>query len=273
MTYRHLREPFRHARRSGLRPRLGRTPLLSLAVVGAAAVAALPVSQTTGGIPLVHTDQAAAVDVSTTQPKAPGAARTGSPAKAAPAKAEQKKAETKAEPKKAQKKAPARVELYYQYGVQTTGWYCGPAAARMALSARGIFPSQDDLASRFGTTVNGTDSAADIVPVLNAMTRTSHYHTTLMPSHVGKAQAERLRADVVRSISQGFPVVIAVGGTGTDLNGNSYSYPGGHYIALVGYRDNGTRVKIADSANPNTPSYWMSTARLAQWAAVRSYAS
>jgi hypothetical protein len=290
MAFRHLREPFQHARRSGVRPRLGRTPLLFLAVAGAAAAAGLQVSQaTSAGAPPVRTDQAAVVNA---PPSAAGVAQASpaqarpaqaSPAKVTPAQATPAQATpaqatpTQATPakaeQKAEKKVPARIELYYQYGVQTTGWYCGPAATRMALSARGIYASQDQLAGRLGTTVNGTNSSADVVRVLNAMTRTSHYHTTSMPSEVSKAQVERLRADVVRSISQGFPVVIAVGGTGTDLNGNSYSYPGGHYITLVGYRDNGAQVKVADSANPNTASYWISTGNLATWAGTRGYAS
>jgi hypothetical protein len=289
MTYRHLREPFRHARRGRLRQRLGRMPVLSAAMFGAAAMAALPASQAISATPLLRPDQAAVVDLTAQAPATLGAAVSGTPANAhqaaRPEKAEEAKEAARPEkakeaerPEKAEKakeaKAPARLELYYQYGVQTTGWYCGPAAARMAVSARGIYPSQDELASRLGTTVNGTNSSADITRVLNAVTRTEHYHTTSIPTkQVNKQQIERLRADVVHSISQGFPVVMNVAGTGTDINGNTYSYPGGHYITVVGYQHNGTRVKIGDSANPNTASYWISTANLTQWAGTRGYAA
>jgi hypothetical protein len=288
MTDRHLRHPFRHARRGWLRQRLERVPVLCAAGLGAAAIAALPASQAISAVP-VGSDQAAVVDVTTGRPALLATGPTTGPVTAIPKPAEKqaeaaRQADDQAERDKAareqaareaeKKKVPARLELYYQYGVQTTGWYCGPAAARMALSARGIYPSQDDLAGRLGTTVNGTNSSADIARVLNAMTRTSHYQPTSIPSkQVSKEQIERLRADVVASISEGFPVVVNVAGTGTDVNGNTYSYPGGHYITVVGYQDNGARVKVGDSANPNTASYWISTANLAQWAGTRGYAS
>lgn len=287
MTDRHLRHPFRHARRGWLWQRLQRVPVLCAAGLGAAAIAALPASQAISAAP-VGSDQAAVVDVTTGRPALlattgpvaataiPGqkpAEKRSEAARQADEKAEKEKA-AKAAREAQKKKVPARLELYYQYGVQTTGWYCGPATARMALSARGIYPSQDDLAGRLGTTVNGTNSSADIARVLNAMTRTSHYQPTSIPSkQVSKEQIERLRADVVASISEGFPVVVNVAGTGTDVNGNTYSYPGGHYITVVGYQDNGARVKVGDSANPNTASYWISTANLAQWAGTRGYAS
>ncbi|MFI7512748.1 phytochelatin synthase, partial [Micromonospora echinofusca] len=46
---------------------------------------------------------------------------------------------------------------------------------------------------------------------------------------------------------------------------------GGHYISVVGYRDNGNTVTIADSADPNQASYRMSIDNLADWIATRGY--
>jgi peptidase C39-like protein len=47
--------------------------------------------------------------------------------------------------------------LNIQYQVQSTGYWCGPAATRIALSARIAPPSQQTLADQLGTTTNGTD--------------------------------------------------------------------------------------------------------------------
>jgi Peptidase_C39 like family len=169
---------------------------------------------------------------------------------------------------------PAEKELSYTYAVQINGWYCGPAAARIALTGHDLYPSQDELANQLGTTVNGTNSSEDITRVLNAMTKTSFYHTTSIPAKgVTKQQVDQLQADVVRAISHGYAVVTNVAGTGQDVDGNQHSYPGGHYIAVVGYQDNGRQVKIADPANPNSASYWMTASNLADWVGSRGYAS
>ncbi|KAB1136888.1 phytochelatin synthase, partial [Micromonospora sp. AMSO12t] len=54
-------------------------------------------------------------------------------------------------------------------------------------------------------------------------------------------------------------------------DGTTHSFEGGHYISVVGYRDNGNTVTIADSANPNQASYRMSIDNLADWIATRGY--
>ena len=55
--------------------------------------------------------------------------------------------------------------------------------------------------------------------------------------------------------------------------GNTHSFEGGHYISVVGYRDNGHTVTIADSANPNMASYRISVDNLADWIATRGYSA
>jgi predicted ferric reductase len=46
----------------------------------------------------------------------------------------------------------------------------------------------------------------------------------------------------------------------TDTAGVFHAYEGGHYFTLVGYRDDGRTVKIADPANPSGDgTYWVST--------------
>jgi Peptidase_C39 like family len=289
MDYRDLRERLRHAGRNHRPKRIGKRPLISLAVIGTAAMAAVPAIQSMDSTEAP--DKAAMVeasdvpgltvpgqkrpDTTTGEAATSGGAATPNASKSTETTTAEQKAKQKAKQKAEVKKAaPAKLELYYQYGVQTTGWYCGPAAARMALSARGIYPSQDALAAQLGTTVNGTNSSADIARVLNAVTKTSNYQATSIPSKsVTKQQVEKLRADVVDAVSHGYPVVMNTVGIGQDVNGNTYSFPGGHYITVVGYRDNGTKVKIGDSANPNSASYWMTTSNLANWAGTRGYAS
>ena len=46
-----------------------------------------------------------------------------------------------------QERAAGEVVLNVDYQVQETGYWCGPAAVRIALSARGIYRSQADLAA------------------------------------------------------------------------------------------------------------------------------
>lgn len=209
-------------------------------------------------------------DEGTASTKPGAAARHGASVKSAgPA-----KGAASAKPVLPIKPAPGKLELYFQYRLQTNGWYCGPAATRMAVSARGHYPSQDALAKQLGTTVNGTNSVTDISRVLNAVNKTSFYHPTKLPAKPASgAHTEKLRADVVHAVRNSYPVVMNVVGTGVDTKGGSHTFDGGHYITVVGYADHGRRVKIGDSANPATSSYWMSTKNLANWAGERGYAS
>jgi Peptidase_C39 like family len=279
-THKHYREPFRHARRRNIRWRLGRLPLVPAVAIGVAAVAVLPASQAFSAAMNVHTGQAAVVNMSATRSQtALGVSASATPnaqaAKSGPATTNTSSSASKpAATKTAAPAPPAKKELSYKYAVQINSWYCGPAAARIALTTRGLNPSQDALANQLGTTVNGTNSSEDITRVLNAMTKTSFYRTTLIPAKgVTKQQVDQLQADVVRAISHGYGVVTNIVDSGQDVNGNWHSYPGGHYIAVVGYQDNGRQVKIADPANPYSASYWMTASNLADWIGSRGYTS
>lgn len=171
--------------------------------------------------------------------------------------------------------APAEKVLPFDFQLQTTYYYCGPTAAHMALSARGVHLSQDDLAARLGTTTFGTASAVDTTRVLNAVLNTSFYRTHSIPGPgATPAQIAGLRADVVRAISNGYGVVANIAGGATDLAGVWHDFPGGHYVAIVGYKDNGASVEIADSSGMFGPgTYWMSTANAARWMATHGYSA
>jgi hypothetical protein len=171
-------------------------------------------------------------------------------------------------------KPPKSKTLDYDYQAQTTFYNCGPAAVRHALSAAGVARSQDALGAQLGTDEMGTDSAEDTTRVLNATMKGDPYRTRMIPGNAATpAQMDRLQADVVAAITDGRGVVVNVAGSATDTDGGWHSFPGGHYIAVVGYQDEGRLVKIADSANPATASYWMSAVALANWAATRGYSA
>ena len=70
--------------------------------------------------------------------------------------------------------------LNVDYQVQETGYWCGPAATRIALSARGINVSQADMAAQLGTTTNGTDWIGQVTGVLS--NHVGWYETKEMPN-------------------------------------------------------------------------------------------
>jgi hypothetical protein len=175
----------------------------------------------------------------------------------------------------AQSAAPKAKELNFRYRAQSTYYYCAPAATSMALSTSGHLLSQPKLAALLGTTENGTDSAYETTRVLNQVTGTNFYRTREIPGGYARPwQMDRLQADVVRAIGHGYGVVANVKGTAYDTAGGMHSFEGGHYIAVVGYQDEGRLVKIADSAEPNGDgTYWMTTIKLANWIAERGYSA
>ncbi|MDG4808989.1 C39 family peptidase [Micromonospora sp. WMMD1120] len=170
-------------------------------------------------------------------------------------------------------KPPATKVLDYDYEAQNTYYNCGPAATRNALSATGIERTQEELGAELGTTEMGTNSALDTTRVLNAEVKGSPYRTRMFAGAPSPAQMDRLQADVVNAITDGRGVVANVVGDAVDTDGGYHSYGGGHYIAVVGYKDNGRTVRIADSANAADPSYWITTIDLANWIATRGYSA
>ncbi|SIM81398.1 C39 family peptidase [Micromonospora cremea] len=166
-------------------------------------------------------------------------------------------------------------ELGVRYEAQPNFYYCGPAAARNALSVQGKDISVDAMAKEMGTTEAGTNSINDITPVLNKETgKKNAYHSVeISGSNADDKQTDKLRADVVRTVDDGRAVVANIAGTTTDTDGGVHSFEGGHYISVVGYRDGGNVVKIADSADPNMASYEVTVEHLADWIATRGYAT
>ncbi|NJC10685.1 5-hydroxyisourate hydrolase-like protein (transthyretin family) [Micromonospora profundi] len=165
--------------------------------------------------------------------------------------------------------------LDVRYEAQPNFYYCGPAAARNALSVQGKNISVDAMAKEMGTTEAGTNSINDITPVLNKETGKNNAYRSVEISTpaADDKQTDKLRTDVVKTVDDGRAVVANIAGTTTDTDGNTHSFEGGHYISVVGYTDNGNTVTIADSANPNTASYDITVEHLADWIATRGYAT
>ncbi|MEU5938196.1 C39 family peptidase [Micromonospora sp. NPDC047548] len=170
-------------------------------------------------------------------------------------------------------KPPSTKVLTYDYQAQTAYYNCGPAAVRNALSAAGIERTQYELEAPLGTTEMGTNSALDTTRGLNQFVKGDPYRTRMFAGTPSSAQIDQLQADVVATITDRRGVVANIAGTATDTDGGWHSFPGGHYIAVVGYKNDGRTVRIADSADPNLPSYWMSTIDLANWIATRGYSA
>ncbi|GHJ52175.1 hypothetical protein Nm8I071_14820 [Nonomuraea sp. TT08I-71] len=164
-------------------------------------------------------------------------------------------------------------ELDVRYEAQPNFYYCGPAATRNALSVLGKNIDVDSMAKEMGTTENGTNSINDITPVLNKETGKHYRSVEIRDGKADDKQTDTLRADIVRTVDDGRAVVANIAGTATDTDGNTHSFEGGHYISVVGYRDGGKTVTIADSADPNMASYRMSVDNLADWIATRGYSA
>ncbi|TDC33016.1 phytochelatin synthase [Micromonospora sp. 15K316] len=172
------------------------------------------------------------------------------------------------------RKSHSERELNVRYEAQPNFYYCGPAATRNALSVQGKDINVDAMAKEMGTTEAGTNSINDITPVLNKETGKNAYHSVEISSPTADdKQTDKLRDDIVRTIDDGHAVVANIAGTSTDTDGNTHSYEGGHYISVIGYRDNGNTATIADSANPNTASYRITVEHLADWIATRGYST
>ncbi|SCL17242.1 Peptidase_C39 like family protein [Micromonospora nigra] len=172
-----------------------------------------------------------------------------------------------------ERKPAGERQLNVKYEAQPNFYYCGPAAARNALSVQDKLIDVEDMANRMGTTESGTNSINDITPVLNKETGRDAYRSVEIssPEADGK-QTDTLRADIVAAVDEGHAVVANIAGTATDIDGGTHSFEGGHYVSVVGYRDGGNIVKIADSADPASASYELDVDTLADWIATRGYA-
>ncbi|UWP79578.1 C39 family peptidase [Dactylosporangium fulvum] len=186
-----------------------------------------------------------------------------------------KEAPSSPAPPAAASNAPAEKVVDYDFQFQPNYYYCGPASTRIVLTSNGVTMSQDEIARKLGTTVNGTDSANDTTRALNSVLGKDVYQTRMIPGQKATAaEAEQLQQDVVRALGSGRAVVANIVGGARDAVGVWHEFPGGHYITIVGYRDNGRTVQIADPSGMFGPrTYWMPTGTMANWVAARGYSA
>lgn len=150
--------------------------------------------------------------------------------------------------------APADVHaskvLEVDIQAQETGYYCGPAATRIALSATSEPPSQDTLAEQLGTTENGTDHIGLVTDVLNSNLGETKYESVQMPNDPPtQAERDQLWEHIVADIDAGDPVVAnIVAPPGNQPPGYPSDRTIYHYFTIIGYNAEARTVTIADPA-------------------------
>ena len=148
---------------------------------------------------------------------------------------------------------------YYEYKEQNEQSWCSAASSRIALTARGHYPTQRALADDLGLVGgNGLQDPYAIARVLNDRLglagQAQRYYFRMPAAGTLKAQ---LRARVERSIDAGYPVVINM-----DRVNDDYFAPG-HYIAIVGY--DASRYKIADPFTSSRNGVWRGEDNIVAW--------
>ncbi|MGH3728080.1 MAG: C39 family peptidase [Micromonosporaceae bacterium] len=164
---------------------------------------------------------------------------------------------------------------------QVTGYFCGPAATRMALKAQTSSPpGQWDLASMMGTDQNGTDHVGLVADAMNSVLGSSYYEDKYLDYSPTQAQRDLFTQDVIYDIDRGYAIVaniwVAAGGP------RPPGYPSGavfHYVTIIGYDNGGDRVLIADPAAgiggfENVESkYWLDTYTMGTLIGGKGYAA
>jgi hypothetical protein len=164
--------------------------------------------------------------------------------------------------------------LNHDYQVQQTGYWCGPAATRVALSARIAPPSQQQLANQLPTTTNGTDWIGQVTRTLNDRLGAPFYATTELPSYPNQAQKDRLWNDIVLGIDASFPLVTNIVAPANNHPPGYPNYTIYHYFAVVGYNPHNREVYIADSANfGGNQHYWLTLDKLATLIVPKGYSA
>jgi peptidase C39-like protein len=163
--------------------------------------------------------------------------------------------------------------LSVDYQVQQTGYWCGPAATRIALSARGIYRSQSQLAAELGTTTNGTDWIGQVTGVLSGYV--GWYETKEMPNDPPtQAQRNLLWRDIVLNIDNNYPIVANIVAPANNHPPGYPNYTIYHYFTVIGYDDSNMTVKIADPASfGGNQLYWLTFNQLATLIPPKGYSA
>ena len=196
------------------------------------------------------------------------------PATAAPALSAETVAATKTVPSLGYSTQTVKtLNIDFQY--QQTGYWCGPAATRIALSARISPPSQQQLANELPTTTNGTDWIGQVTRVLNNHLGTGWYETKEMPNDPPtQAQRDLLWRDVVLDINNNYPIVANIVAPASNHPPGYPNYTIYHYFTVIGYDDSDQTVLIADPAGfAPTATYWLTFNQLATLIPPKGYSA
>jgi len=165
------------------------------------------------------------------------------------------------------------LNIDFQY--QQTSYWCGPAATRIALSARISPPSQQQLANELPTTTNGTDWIGQVTRVLNNHLGTGWYETKEMPNDPPtQAQRDLLWRDVVLDIDNNYPIVANIVAPASNHPPGYPNYTIYHYFTVIGYDSSDMTVLIADPAGfAPTATYWLTFNHLATLIPPKGYSA
>ena len=164
------------------------------------------------------------------------------------------------------------LSIDFQY--QQTGYWCGPAATRIALSARMSAPSQQELANQLGTDEDGTDWIGQVTGVLNNRLNTGYYETKEMPN-VPPTQAQRdlLWNDIQYDIDRGYAIVANIVAPASNHPPGYPNYTIYHYFTVIGYDTSDSTVLIADPAGFGPATYWLTFNQLATLIPPKGYSA
>lgn len=165
------------------------------------------------------------------------------------------------------------LNIDFQY--QQTGYWCGPAATRIALSARISPPSQQQLANELPTDENGTDWIGQVTRVLNNHLGTGWYETKEMPNDPPtQAQRDLLWRDVLLDIDNNYAIVANIVAPANNHPPGYPNYTIWHYFTVIGYDTSDMTVLIADPAGfAPTATYWLTFNQLATLIPPKGYSA
>lgn len=162
--------------------------------------------------------------------------------------------------------------LQVDYQVQQTGYWCGPAATRIALSARGVYRTQGQLAAELGTHTGGTDWIGQVTRVLGGYV--GWYETKEMPNDPPtQAQRDLLWRDVVLNINNNYPIVANIVAPANNHPPGYPNYTIWHYFTVIGYDTSDSTVLIADPAGFGPATYWLTFNQLATLIPPKGYSA
>lgn len=163
------------------------------------------------------------------------------------------------------------VPIDFQY--QETGYWCGPAATRIALSARGINVSQQQMANELPTSENGTDWIGQVTRVLSSYV--GWYETKEMPNDPpSQAQKDLLWRDITLDVDNGYAIVANIVAPASNHPPGYPDYTIYHYFTVIGYDAANGTVLIADPAGfADTPTYWLTFDQLASLIPPKGYSA